>query len=628
MIEIFDERYYLGKYPDVSEAVKKGIIKNGYEHYILYGIKAGRYPNIKFEIECKIEPRKKIHIKDNDLDVDYYLSKYKIVQLFINKFSTVTPIDFFKIYGIRMGHCYSNNDTYGNKYKQVINENDTDSIFKKIISNFDVNFYVSEYPNIKYYPLSHYLMRGIKQGYNPNSWFDEKFYTSFYHDVDKLINEKKILCGFQHYLILGIKENRLCKHNLSKCLESVYNNITHPKRIHMVKLLEEKLISPKFRIINQDTQKKIWFMIPTLNPDIFFGGYTAYINFIDNTIKNGYNIGIYVNNYNNNMIKYFIYHYPNSYICKNLDKIAFYHNNNQEFVFNKNDIFVAYCCWDAILANHFTKSNSTPNKKFIFFIQEYEPAFYKNDSIKFISAQSYTYPHFPIFNSELLKNYFKQNQIGIFSNSYINKYSNPSYSVFEHVIMTFQNEKIQHSVDSRNVKKLIFYARPEEHTERNLFEIGILAIKNAISKGHFKGWIFEGFGSLSGPYVVDLGFGQSMKIYPKISSDKYENFISNADVGLSLMYCPHPGLVHFEMLNAGLVVVLNTYENRTQEYFKNVPRLIPVDLTIDEIVTGLIKAENLSINKEIRSLPSPYNSPRKWDQIFNNNYLQNIFNSV
>jgi hypothetical protein len=40
----FDEAWYLSKYPDVKDAVKRGMVKSGREHYLLFGYFEHRMP--------------------------------------------------------------------------------------------------------------------------------------------------------------------------------------------------------------------------------------------------------------------------------------------------------------------------------------------------------------------------------------------------------------------------------------------------------------------------------------------------------------------------------------------------------------------------------------------------------
>src|ERR1700722_5909745 len=40
----FDEEWYLGKYPDVKDGVKRGLVQTGREHYVLFGYYEHRMP--------------------------------------------------------------------------------------------------------------------------------------------------------------------------------------------------------------------------------------------------------------------------------------------------------------------------------------------------------------------------------------------------------------------------------------------------------------------------------------------------------------------------------------------------------------------------------------------------------
>jgi len=589
---VFDETYYLNKYPDIKDSVT-----NIYQHYSNYGIFEGRYPNRQFEFECQRESIKPLIIAN----LADYSNKYSIVELFLWQFKHLTPQTFYDLYGWKMGHL-SDSSRY-HKYNLNTNLKDPILIVNK---NFDVDYYLQRYNKYILYPFDHYFYIGSKKKYSPNKWFNEKFYISFYGDVNNSINNNQITSGFLHYALFGYKENRLVEYCLSSCLDACMKDIITPSRIGNIKEIEKLMSIPKHFITNLPS-KRIWFFLPTINPDIFFAGYQAYIKLIENTLIHGYTVGLYLTDCSSHLINYFMYHYPNSPITKNIDSITIC-SKSDLFTFNCNDIFVVYTCQNAICANRLL------DKKFIFFIQEYEPIFFRNDAHKFILESSYKLPYYAIFNSHCLRNFFNYRQIG--------QYDDSNSFVFEHVFTKIPRTFHHH-------KRLIFYARPESHAERNLFEIGIIALKRAIEKGYFKNWIFEGFGSLSGPYTMNITMGIPMKIYPKINLDSYRQFLTNADIGLSLMYAPHPGIVHYEMEQAGLIVVINTYKNRNKDFYSNSPRFVPVEPSIDDLVNGLIQAEQLSYDEELRTTEwIPFPNDNTWDNIFSSDHLSTIFNSV
>jgi len=54
------------------------------------------------------------------------------------------------------------------------------------------------------------------------------------------------------------------------------------------------------------------------------------------------------------------------------------------------------------------------------------------------------------------------------------------------------------------------------------------------------------------------------------------------------MYTPHPSLVPIEMASAGMLVVTNTYANKTGEVLRAIsPNIIGVSPTIEDVRLGL-----------------------------------------
>ena len=78
--------------------------------------------------------------------------------------------------------------------------------YEVIVKEFDVEFYFKEYPdvvNAEIDPIEHYLLFGVAEERNPNSWFNTSYYINFNTDVrDEKINP------FYHYLCQGKKEGR------------------------------------------------------------------------------------------------------------------------------------------------------------------------------------------------------------------------------------------------------------------------------------------------------------------------------------------------------------------------------------------------------------------------------------
>ena len=87
------------------------------------------------------------------------------------------------------------------------------------------------------------------------------------------------------------------------------------------------------------------------------------------------------------------------------------------------------------------------------------------------------------------------------------------------------------------------------------------------------------------------GERRGSQLLPRQGLGEYAATLKAHDVGLSLMYTPHPSLVPLEMASAGLMTVTNTYANKTAERLQTIsPNLIAVDATVPALIEGLRQA--------------------------------------
>ena len=57
----------------------------------------------------------------------------------------------------------------------------------------------------------------------------------------------------------------------------------------------------------------------------------------------------------------------------------------------------------------------------------------------------------------------------------------------------------------------------------------------------------------------------TLELLPRSDQSAYADLLRQHDVGLSLMYTPHPSLVPIEMASAGMLTVTNSFENKTAD---------------------------------------------------------------
>jgi hypothetical protein len=285
------------------------------------------------------------------------------------------------------------------------------------------------------------------------------------------------------------------------------------------------------------------------------------------------------------------------------------------------DKIFAYSAWEAHLAHHMAMH--VKSGLFAWLLQEYEAVFHDYSAEHAIVAGAYKLPHYPIFNSTELKNYFQRHRLGIFSNDQVPS-PRRKFAVFEHVLTKLPVPTLA-DLKCRPFRTLIFYARPEAHARRNLFPLALIALKEMAQEGSFIGpWEFHGIGALA-EAKIPLGRGHELDLHVKMTEAEYGALMHKIDVGLSLMYAPHPGLVAFEMASVGARVVTNAFDDRSELYLRELSQnIIPCEPTISGIKQALIEAiESLDdFSGRIASMRiNRLQGATEWSQVFNADFF-------
>jgi len=264
-------------------------------------------------------------------------------------------------------------------------------------------------------------------------------------------------------------------------------------------------------------------------------------------------------------------------------------DRSKDLQVSSRDVFVATSCWTAYIAHEASKALGKSN--FVFMPQEYEPYFFPMGTYAAINIKAYSFPHHAIFSTELLREYFRQHEIGVFA---LGQDEGNARSLSFQNAVTDVGAITVDALSRRKSRRLLFYARPEAHAQRNLYELGMVALAKAIEADCFDdSWEFFGIGSVGKATTITLPKGRAIRLIPRQDQKTHRELLRAHDVGLGLMYTPHPSLVPIEMASAGMLVVTNTFENKTAQAFSEIStNIIAVEATTDDIARGLREAVN------------------------------------
>ena len=286
---------------------------------------------------------------------------------------------------------------------------------------------------------------------------------------------------------------------------------------------------------------------------------------------------------------------------------------------------------DALIATHWTAARvaaaALPDlraERFLYLIQEYEPFIFPMGSAAALARGSYDLPHTALFSTELLRDWFAQRGIGVFA---VGRAAGERASVsFKNAITPVGPVRAE-DLRRPGPGRLLFYARPEEHASRNMLEIGAMALDEAIASGGFAGWDLAGIGAveLRGGALTLPRSGASLRLVPRSSQADYARLLRSFDIGLALMYTPHPSLVPIEMSAAGMSTVTNTFENKDAAALARISaNLIPAAPTVDGVATALLEAQERSTRLDDRVTGSRVAWPARWDEALGDDLLAEV----
>lgn len=357
----------------------------------------------------------------------------------------------------------------------------------------------------------------------------------------------------------------------------------------------------------------------------FFGGYISVFNFAKRLFREGYNVRMIIMDqcaFDPYLWRQKIKNYEGLEDFFDYAEVVYAYDRAEIIECNPKDAFVATSWWTAYIANE--ALGHVDAKRFVYFTQEYEPIFYYLGSLYALAKTSYDLPHYALFSTELLRDFHRCSKIGLFKDG---SAIGDQYSIaFSNAIVKVAPD--ESSITNRKTKRLLFYARPEDHAARNLFELGILALSKAVKNRAFDAgeWEFYGIGTLNKfDILLDAGRNVRMRLLPKVSLNDYKELLPQFDVGMSLMLSPHPSLVPLEMVSAGMIVVTNTHANKTSECLRKIStNFIAAEPTIDAIAQSLGIAAKRVYDYQDRIRGAAVNWPQSWEDAFNDDFMDRV----
>lgn len=383
-------------------------------------------------------------------------------------------------------------------------------------------------------------------------------------------------------------------------------------------------IEPLKLNVSERFPRRINVLIGIIDFKYFFGGYISVFNLIKRLSREGYDMRAVVidectflpvtwrdkiKNYRG-LEDFFDY-----------VEVVYAYERDEAIECNGDDVFLATSWWSAYVAN--AALEHLRAKRFLYLTQDYEPIFYNMGPHYVLSRSSYDLPHCAIISTGILKEHYRQNSIGVFR---AGAEEGERRSVF------FENAILKFDVDAgamraRRKKRFLFYARPEAHAARNLFEIGMFALARAVENGCFDlaDWEFYGIGTIGGAQNIAISGGVDLRLISKVSLNEYRELLPCFDAGMSLMLSPHPSLVPIEMCAAGMVVVTNTFANKTPERMKAIStNFVTAEPNIDAIALALKEAAGRAGDFDERIKGAKVNWSQSWDDSFDAPFIGKI----
>lgn len=275
---------------------------------------------------------------------------------------------------------------------------------------------------------------------------------------------------------------------------------------------------------------------------------------------------------------------------------------NRSVAIGVNDIFFATAWWTAQAVKYAVQH--LRHQKFVYLIQDYEPLLHSASTEQALASETYGLDHLPVLNTTLLRDYLVENRVGLFAQR---EFASNAIA-FEPAIdrALFHPDRTPRAPNRK--KRLLMYARPTT-ARRNLFELGVAALRVVVAKGIMNPSEWDFFGMGEAFEAVPLGSGARLEPLPWQGLSEYAKQMRESDLLLSLMLSPHPSYPPLEMASCGRPVITTTFGTKTAARLKDFsPNIIGAEPTLEGISDAIEHALKYEPSNGEVALP------QSWDE--------------
>lgn len=256
------------------------------------------------------------------------------------------------------------------------------------------------------------------------------------------------------------------------------------------------------------------------------------------------------------------------------DRISLYCGVQSETLsLHPDDMFMATAWWSAHVAEKLIRRHNMSQQRFLYLIQDYEPHFYAWGPEFADAMTSYSFDFEPVFNTTLLRDWFTTEGFG---------FATEDALAFHPSIDISRYSSARRAAPGGGPRRLALYGRPD--VPRNMYATAVEALARFVTQ--------EGLGPEDIELIsigqhhgdVSLPGGLTLKSLGKLAWEDYPDYLGSVDLGLSLMYSPHPSHPPLEMAAAGVRVVTNHFGP------KDLSRLSPAIQSVPATAPDLARA--------------------------------------